>query len=58
MLYDITSSDSFFYDMKSYIEELNRKLGLADKVLAIAGNKCDLEDKRQVSEGVGLLGLA
>ena len=50
LVYDITDEASF--DMvQELIEELNRK-GPADIVLAIAGNKCDCEDKREVSENI------
>ena len=46
MVYDITSSRSFKY-MKSWVDELNRFEPNA--ILAVAGNKCDLEEMRQVS---------
>lgn len=45
--YDITNESSFDI-LQEWIKELNR-LGPPDIVLAIAGNKCDLEDKREVS---------
>ena len=46
VVYDITNEASFDI-LQEWIKELNR-LGPADIVLAIAGNKCDLEDKREV----------
>lgn len=46
VVYDITNEASFDV-LQEWIKELNR-LGPADIVLAIAGNKCDLEDKREV----------
>ena len=46
VVYDITSSDSFKC-MKRWVEELTRFEPNAK--LAIAGNKCDLEEMRQVS---------
>ena len=47
VVYDITNEASFDI-LQEWIKELNR-LGPPDIVLAIAGNKCDLEDKREVS---------
>ena len=47
IVYDITNEASFDI-LQDWIKELNR-LGPPDIVLAIAGNKCDLEDKREVS---------
>ena len=46
VVYDITSYDSF-RGAKTWIEELQRQ-GSADIVIGLAGNKCDLEDKRDV----------
>ena len=47
VVYDITNEATFDI-LQEWIKELNR-LGPPDIVLAIAGNKCDLEDKREVS---------
>ena len=46
VVYDITNEASFDV-LQEWVKELNR-LGPANIVLAIAGNKCDLEDKREV----------
>ncbi len=46
IVYDITSEVSFEV-LQEWITELNR-LGPPNIVLAIAGNKCDLEEKREV----------
>ena len=46
VVYDITSSDSFKC-MKRWVEELTRFE--PDAILAVAGNKCDLDDEREVS---------
>ncbi|XP_064393542.1 ras-related protein Rab-22A-like [Halichondria panicea] len=46
IVYDITSEASFEV-LQEWITELNR-LGPPNIVLAIAGNKCDLEEKREV----------
>ncbi len=51
VVYDITNEASFDI-LQEWIKELNR-LGPPDIVLAIAGNKCDLEDKREVRRLVG-----
>jgi len=51
VVYDITSSDSFTC-MKKWVEELTRFEPNAK--LAIAGNKCDLEEMRQVSKEAGM----
>eukprot|EP00474_Spongospora_subterranea_P008548 CRZ09006.1 hypothetical protein [Spongospora subterranea] len=50
VVYDITSEDSF-KRAKKWIEEL-RQTGSADIVIALAGNKTDLEAQRQVSPEV------
>ncbi|CEO96314.1 Ras family [Plasmodiophora brassicae] len=50
VVYDITSEQSFAR-AKKWIEEL-RQLGSADMVIALAGNKTDLEDQRQVTPEV------
>ena len=46
VVYDITSEGTFDV-LQEWITELHR-LGPPNIVLAIAGNKCDLEDKREV----------
>ena len=46
VVYDITSEATFDV-LQEWITELHR-LGPQNIVLAIAGNKCDLEDKREV----------
>ncbi len=46
VVYDITSYDSF-NGAKTWIEELQRQ-GSADIVIGLAGNKMDLESKREV----------
>jgi small GTP-binding protein len=46
VVYDITSHDSFL-GAKTWIEELQRQ-GSADIVIGLAGNKCDLESRREV----------
>ena len=46
VVYDITSEATFDV-LQEWITELHR-LGPPNIVLAIAGNKCDLEDKREV----------
>jgi len=48
VVYDITVHDSFT-GAKTWIEELQRQ-GSADIVIGLAGNKCDLESKREVPE--------
>ena len=40
-------SDSF-HGAKTWIEELHRQ-GNPEIIIALAGNKCDLEEKRKVS---------
>jgi len=47
VVYDITSQESFS-GAKTWIEELQRQ-GSADIVIGLAGNKMDLESKREVS---------
>jgi len=47
VVYDITSVDSFT-GAKTWIEELQRQ-GSADIIIGLAGNKCDLEERREVS---------
>jgi len=47
VVYDITSYESF-NGAKTWIEELQRQ-GSADIVIGLAGNKLDLEAKREVS---------
>jgi len=48
LVYDITDNDSFS-KVKNWVKELRKMLG-NEIVLAIAGNKCDLEKNRVVSE--------
>ena len=52
VVYDITDSDSFT-GAKTYVEELQRQ-GSSDIVIALAGNKKDLENKREVWEADAL----
>lgn len=47
VVYDITNQTSF-YALKDWIKEIKR-YGPQECVIAIAGNKCDLEDQREVS---------
>jgi small GTP-binding protein len=47
VVYDITAQESF-QGAKTWIEELQRQ-GSADIVIGLAGNKMDLESKREVS---------
>ncbi|XP_028768744.1 ras-related protein RHN1-like [Neltuma alba] len=47
IVYDITSADSFTRARK-WVQEL-QKQGNPNMVMALAGNKADLEDKRQVT---------
>ena len=47
VVYDITAAESF-QGAKTWIEELQRQ-GSADIVIGLAGNKMDLESKREVS---------
>jgi len=46
VVYDITSADSF-QGAKTWIEELQRQ-GAAEIVIGLAGNKADLESRREV----------
>ncbi|XP_065827759.1 ras-related protein Rab-22A-like [Oscarella lobularis] len=46
VVYDVTKMDTF-KTLKSWIKEL-QQLGPRDIVIAIAGNKCDLEEMREV----------
>ena len=60
VVYDITS-ESTFNCMKNWVKELSQ-FGPKDIKIAVAGNKCDLEDAREVN-GLSslpciLLGLA
>lgn len=48
VLYDITDLESF-NGAKTYVEELQRQ-GSKDVVIALAGNKLDLDSKREVWE--------
>lgn len=47
VVYDITSHESFL-GAKTWIEELQRQ-GSPDIVIGLAGNKADLESKREVA---------
>ena len=47
IVYDITSEASFNC-MRSWVKEL-QQFGPKDIIIAIAGNKCDLEEGREVS---------
>jgi Ras-related protein Rab-5C len=47
VVYDITSAESFA-GAKTWIEELQRQ-GSADIVIGLAGNKADMENKREVA---------
>mmetsp|Transcript_2306 Transcript_2306/g.3217 ORF Transcript_2306/g.3217 Transcript_2306/m.3217 type:complete len:196 (+) Transcript_2306:100-687(+) len=46
VVYDVTNKDSF-NGAKSWVKELQRR-GDPNVVIALAGNKCDLEPRRQV----------
>lgn len=46
IVYDITSSDSFA-KAKKWVQEL-QKQGNPNMIMALAGNKADLEDRRNV----------
>ncbi|KAL3345645.1 hypothetical protein AABB24_024547 [Solanum stoloniferum] len=46
IVYDITSSDSFA-KAKKWVQEL-QKQGNSNMIMALAGNKADLEDRRNV----------
>lgn len=48
LVYDITDAESF-NKVKNWVKELRKIVG-NDIVLAIAGNKCDLEKNRHVNE--------
>ena len=48
IVYDITSRDSFNY-VKNWVNEIN-KYEPNCSVIAIVGNKCDLEERREVSD--------
>ncbi|KAL3859847.1 hypothetical protein ACJMK2_010037 [Sinanodonta woodiana] len=47
VVYDVTREPSFD-SVKDWVKELKRN-GVSDMVIAIAGNKCDLEDLREVN---------
>ena len=47
IVYDITKKDSF-KNIDKWIQDL-KEFGDADAVILLVGNKCDLEDKREVS---------
>jgi GTPase SAR1 family protein len=48
LVFDITDNDTFVR-VQNWVKELRKMLG-KDVALAIAGNKCDLERNRVVSE--------
>ena len=48
LVYDITDNDSFAR-VQNWVKELRKMLG-KDITLTIAGNKCDLERNRVVSQ--------
>ena len=48
VVYDITSKDSFA-GAKTWVKELQRR-GAPDCIIALAGNKSDLEDQRKVDK--------
>lgn len=50
LVYDITSESSF-HALKTWIRELGR-FGPSDILIAIAGNKCDKADQREVQQEV------
>ena len=52
IVYDITRA-STFKTLKTWIEELHNQ-GPKDIAIAIAGNKADLEDSREVDRGMAL----
>ena len=47
VVYDITS-ETTFKCMQKWVKELTQ-FGPKDIIIVVAGNKCDLEDKREVS---------
>ena len=51
MVYDITNQDSFAR-AKNWVKELQRQ-GNPDIVIALAGNKVDLEEERKITFEVG-----
>ncbi|EYC22731.1 hypothetical protein Y032_0016g2918 [Ancylostoma ceylanicum] len=52
IMYDITNRQSF-EDVDKWSEELRKCCGIADPVVVLIGNKCDLFDKRKVSTAEG-----
>ncbi|KIH66716.1 Ras family protein [Ancylostoma duodenale] len=52
IMYDITNRQSF-EDVDKWSEELRKCCGIADPVVVLIGNKCDLFDKRRVSTAEG-----
>ena len=52
IVYDISRA-STFKTLKTWIEELHNQ-GPKDIAIAIAGNKADLEDSREVDRGMAL----
>jgi len=49
LVYDITQKDSF-ENMKNYWYEQLQEFGSKNIILGVAGNKCDMYDKEEVSE--------
>ncbi|KAG6466291.1 hypothetical protein ZIOFF_075900 [Zingiber officinale] len=56
IVYDMTSTESF-EKAKNWVQELRKQgdIGNPNMVTALAGNKCDLEDKRKVQTEVTIL---
>ncbi|ELT91271.1 hypothetical protein CAPTEDRAFT_125280 [Capitella teleta] len=52
LVYDITSLESFD-DMKSWVQELQKNTD-GDLAMCVFGNKCDLEDQREVDNNLAL----
>ena len=55
VVYDITNADSFTR-AKNWVKELQRQ-GNPNIVIALAGNKVDLDEERKISTEVGFLSL-
>jgi len=47
-VYDTTFKDSFD-SAKTWIQDLKDNANISDILIAIVGNKCDLEDKQEVT---------
>eukprot|EP00727_Mastigamoeba_balamuthi_P010076 m51a1_g5691 putative ras-related protein rab-5b (540) ;mRNA; r:1000610-1003295 len=52
VMYDVTNDDSFA-GAKSWVTELRTNVPSADIVLAVVGNKCDMDEKRTVTAESG-----